>query len=146
MPTQDEVFEVADALLAEGHLPSRRKVHDRLANGGSPGPILKHLDAWREAQRYKPQLNLKDLPKGLQERSDALLKETWRLAQEEAALGWHLERASLEEIRQGQAEDRDHLLGLFEESEARAQGLAAQLAMAVAEADRLRAALAISED
>ena len=146
MPTQDQVFEAADALLAEGQRPSRRKVHDRLANGGSPGPILKHLDAWREAQRYKPQLDHKELPKSLKERSDTLLKETWRLAQGEAALGWQLERASLEEIRRDEAEDREHLLGLLQESEVKAQGLAAQLEMAVADAERLRAALAISQD
>lgn len=146
MPTQDEVFEAADALLAGGQRPSRRRVHERLANGGSRDVILKHLAAWREARRFKPQLELKDLPTSLQERSGALVKETWLLAQGEAALGWQRERASLEEIRRDEAEDREHLLGLFRESETKAEGLAAQLAMAVAEADRLRSALAVCED
>lgn len=144
MPTQTQVFEVADALLAEGQRPSRRKVNERLP--GSPRVILQHLDAWREARTYKPRPNLKDLPETLQTRLADFARDSWKDAQAEAARSWQLERASLEEIRRDEAEDREHLLGLLEEARTRIAGLEDQLAVAVAEAARLRDSLRTSED
>lgn len=144
MPTKEQVFEVADGLLAEGHDPSRRKITERLR--GSPRVIGKHLNAWRDERAYKLELDLKDLPERLQEQVAAFAKDAWRTAQSEAARAWHRERASLEDRRRVEAEDREHLLGQLEETQTRVAGLEAQLAVAVAEAERLRASLETSED
>lgn len=144
VPTQAQVFEVADALLAEGHRPSRRKINERLP--GSPRVILEHLDAWRNERLYKPELDLSDLPERLQEQLAAFAKNAWRTAQVQAAAAWRRERVSSEEIRRDEAEDREHLLGLLEEARTKSDGLEAQLAMAEAEAERLRASLETSED
>lgn len=146
MPTQDEVFRAADALLAEQQRPSWRKVKERLPRGGSPRVILLHLDAWRKARSYKPESDLSNLPNRLQERLAAFAVDAWRTAQADAAATWEQERTSLAEIRRDEAEDREHLLGLLEEAQTRATGLEVQLAAAMAEVERLRGALETSED
>ena len=72
--------------------------------------------------------------------------KTWKAAQFDAADGWQRERVDLEGIRRDEAEDREHLLGQLEQAQARIAGLEAQLAMAVAEDERLRATLVGVED
>ncbi|MFY9290021.1 MAG: DNA-binding protein [Methylorubrum rhodinum] len=143
MPTKTQVFEVADALLAEGHQPSRRKVNERLP--GSPRVILQHLDAWRDERAYRLELDLKDLPERLQEQVATFAKDAWRTAQTNAAAAWQRERSSREQVRRDEAEDREHLLGLLEAAETRVAGLSAQLATVAEEAARLRSALGRTE-
>lgn len=56
MPSEATVFIVADAMSAKGERPSLRTVLERLATGGSPREVCKHLRAWRKERGYDQRL------------------------------------------------------------------------------------------
>lgn len=144
MPTREQVFEAADKILAEGKQPSRRLIKDRLA--GSPRVISAHLKSWRQERAFPAVPGQGDVPEKLQEKFALMGVELWRTAQLDAAEAWQQEREKIEAIRQAEAEDQENLLGLFEGAQATIAGLEARLAVANAEVERLRAALATSQD
>ncbi|KQP85489.1 hypothetical protein ASF60_05160 [Methylobacterium sp. Leaf113] len=139
MPDRDEVFKAADKLRSEGKDPSYRLVRDLLPNGGSPGPILRLLDEWKEARRYHPKLEVKDVPNALMEHLATYGKAAWKMAQERALIELRREREGYEEIRRLDLLDRETLLGLLD-------GTRALLETAEDDIDALKARLEKAED
>ena len=141
MPHEYEVFIVADALLAAGERPSLRKVRDKLAKGGSPREVCKHLRAWRKKRGYDPKLEPTDMSKGMKEAGQALAMDLWKLAKREATQAFAREREAAAAIAAEEKQDREHLLGMIEHLQAENAALAAQAKAAEDEACRVQARL-----
>ena len=146
MPTELSVFSVADAMLARGEKPSLRKVRERLANGGSPREVCKHLRAWRKKRGYDPKLEPTDMSKDMKVAGQALATDLWKLAKREATLAFSREREAFTATRTADTEDREHLLGLVERLQAENAALVARAAATETEGERLRTRLAKVEN
>ena len=144
MPTQEQVFEAADKILAQGKDPSRRPIMKKL--GGSPRNIDAHLKAWRQERAFPTVPRQGDVPEKIRKKLVLMGIELWRTAQLDAAEAWQQEREKIEAIRKAESEDQENLLGLFEGAQASIADLKARLADTIAEVERLRAALAVSQD
>ncbi|UYW24778.1 DNA-binding protein [Methylorubrum extorquens] len=141
MPSELSVFVVADAMLARGEKPSLRKVRDRLANGGSPREVCKHLRAWRKKRGYDPKLEPTDLSKDMKAAGQTLAMDLRKLAKREATLAFSREREAAAAIRTADTEDREHLLGMVEKLQAENAALLASAMAAEAEGERIQARL-----
>ncbi|MCJ2046372.1 DNA-binding protein [Methylobacterium sp. J-078] len=146
MPTELSVFMVADAMLARGEKPSLRKVRERLATGGSPREVCKHLRAWRKKRGYDPKLEPTDMSKGMKAAAQALGMDLWKMAKREATQTFSREREQAKADQAGEKEDREHLLGMIETLQAENAALKAKGAAADQDGERLQARLAKVEN
>jgi len=141
MPTKDEVFLVADQMLAAGEEPTLRTVTRRLNDGGSPRDVCPLLRKWRDTRGHNPKLDVKDLSAELREHLSAFGKAAYRIAQRDAARRWVQDRHEADAIRQAEAKDLEHLLGLIDGAASEKAALLARAEAAEAEAARVTARL-----
>lgn len=146
MPSELSVFMVADAMLARGEKPSLRKVRERLATGGSPREVCKHLRAWRKKRGYDPKLEPTDMSKGMKAAAQALGMDLWKMAKREATQTFSREREQAKADQAGEKEDREHLLGMIETLQAENDALKAKGVAADHDGERLQARLAKVEN
>lgn len=146
MPSETAVFDIADAMLAKGERPSLRKVRDRLATGGSPREVCKHLRAWRKKRGYDPKLEPNDLSKEMKASVQVLAMDIWKRAKREATQTFVRERQAAEVLRTADTEDREHLLGMVESLQSENAALIARADAAETEGERLRTRLAKVEN
>lgn len=137
MPTKNEVFLIADRMLADGEEPTLRTVTRRLANGGSPRDVCPLLRSWRSTRGHNPRLDVKDLSAELRASLNAFGKAAYRIAQKDAAKRWVQDRAENDAIRQAEAKDLEYLLGLIDVAEGGKASLLARAEAAEAEAARV---------
>ncbi|MCI9878870.1 MULTISPECIES: DNA-binding protein [Methylobacterium] len=146
MPSELSVFMVADAMLARGEKPSLRKVRERLATGGSPREVCKHLRAWRKKRGYDPKLEPTDMSKDMKAAAQALGMDLWKMAKREATQTFSREREQAKADQSGEKEDREHLLGMIETLQVENAALKAKGAAADQDGERLQARLAKVEN
>ena len=146
MPSELSVFMVADAMLARGEKPSLRKVRERLATGGSPREVCKHLRAWRRKRGYDPKMEPTDMSKDMKAAAQALGMDLWKMAKREATRTFSREREQAKADQAGEKEDREHLLGIIETLQAENAALKAKGAAADQDGERLHARLAKVEN
>lgn len=81
----EEVFRVADELVATGRQVTALVILDALG-GGSLRTIYKHLTEWERQRKEAPAVAASsDVPEAIQSRFAAALADTWRLVAAEAA-------------------------------------------------------------
>ncbi|MFD6321050.1 DNA-binding protein [Methylorubrum thiocyanatum] len=97
MADQDEIYRVADLLLAEGRTVSQASVRDRLKDGGSYrdiAPILRH---WKVDRNYRSRPGREDLPASVVRLLDAFAVEAWKAARLDAHASLENDRAKMSE-------------------------------------------------
>ncbi len=123
-------------MLARGERPSLRKVREKLATGGSPREVCKHLRAWRKKRGYDPKVEPTDIPKEIENAAQALAVDIWKHAKREATQKFSRERADAAAKDIADAEDREHLLGTIETLQADNTTLVEMIEAAKAETSR----------
>ncbi len=81
-----EIFEVADAIAAEGGTPSIRAVRKRLRRKGSYSDIGPMLSEWYAERNFRPRPTAADLPERLAGSLASLAAEVWRDGHREGLL------------------------------------------------------------
>ena len=72
-----ELFEIADAIVAEGQIPSTRAVRQRLRRKGSYSDIGPILSEWHAERNFRPRPTADDLPGRLAGSLTSLAAEIW---------------------------------------------------------------------
>jgi uncharacterized protein (DUF3084 family) len=82
--TQEQVFEVADAMASEGKEVTALALLSKLG-GASLTTIYKHLFAWKEARKQEPPAATTTIPDSVQSVFSTALGRVWSVAAAEAA-------------------------------------------------------------
>lgn len=132
MPTQQEVWTVADKIRAKPARVSIRSVRAGLYRGGSMREVGQHLRTWKAERSYLPGVELSNLPERLQNEMTSFATRLWEAAMAEATSRFEVDRKRYEEKLAVERELLDEALGFADMLEARALAAereAARLAM-----------------
>ncbi|SFG57940.1 DNA-binding protein [Methylobacterium gossipiicola] len=157
MPTQDQVWNAADIVMARDEEPVR--VATVLAElrrptppgepppvGGTERTVAPHLKTWKVARDYAPRPRVERLPERLQDDHAKFVRAVWAAATEEADARMEDERRTL--AAETRANDALRVEAMVETDAARAEaaGLRAEAETLRAEAETLRAENATLRD
>lgn len=120
MPTQHEVWTVADKIRAKPARVSIRSVRAGLPRGGSMREVGQHLRSWKSERSYLPGVELSNLPKKLQNEMTSFATKLWEAAMVEATSRFEADRQRYEEKLAVERELLDEALGFADLFEARA--------------------------
>ena len=95
MVDRAELFDVADAIAAEGRVPSQRLIRERLSKKGSFSDIGPFFVAWCTERNFRPRPTKDDLPKHLGEKLRAIAAEIWADGLREGSIAARNERDDL---------------------------------------------------
>ena len=95
MVDEAEFFEVADALVEEGRVPSQRAIRERLSRRGSFSDVGPLFAKWTALRNYRPRPTKDDLPRHLADRLAAVAAEIWADGLRQGARAGKNERALL---------------------------------------------------
>jgi hypothetical protein len=127
--TREQVFEAADALVREGQNPTVVSVRTRLG-GGSPNTITPFLGEWKALHEHKQAASVPAPPEAV----EAVLRQVWGTAWQEAKGQLEGEREALAAARKEIEKERAAMLGEIER-------LDTELTAALEEVGKGRAAL-----
>jgi chromosome segregation ATPase len=128
MVTKEQVFAAADELQSAGQKPTLEAIRQRL--GGSYTTLAPLLREWKAAQAVANAPSTSEpVPESVVSRMEEAAREVWKAALDLAASRLQAERAALETERTALESERDEAVAL-------ADGLAADLDAARAEAKR----------
>ena len=103
--TREQVFETADALVREGASPTVVSVRTRMG-GGSPNTITPLLAEWRALQDTARAQSLPAIPEPV----EAVMRQVWGVAWQEAQGQLSGERQALEGARKALEQERGEML------------------------------------
>lgn len=116
MVDKAELFRIADEILAEGRVPSQRRIRDRLSRGGSFSDVGPAFVEWSVLRNFRPRPTKDALPARLRDRLATVAAEIWRDGLREGAAAGRDERDLL-------LAERDALRLALAEAAARADAL-----------------------
>lgn len=134
MPTQHEVWTVADRIRAKPARVSIRSVRAALTRGGSMREVGLHLRSWKTERRYLPGVELSSLPLRLQNEMTSFATKLWEAAMIEATSRFEADRKRYEEKLAVERELVDEALGFADMLEARALAAEREAARSASEA------------
>jgi hypothetical protein len=103
--TREQVFETADALVREGQNPTVVSVRTRIG-GGSPNTITPFLGEWKALHEHKQAASVPAPPEPV----EAVLRQVWGTAWQEAQAQLEGEREALSSARKEIAKEREAML------------------------------------
>lgn len=104
--TREQVFETADALVREGQNPTVVAVRTRLG-GGSPNTITPLLAEWKALHEHTQAASVPAPPEPV----EAVLRQVWGTAWQEAQSQLEGEREALSQARKEIEKEREAMLG-----------------------------------
>ena len=139
MPTDSQVWTVADSLREKPERVSLRTVRAALRYGGSFRDIGPRLASWKAQRTYKPGIELSSLPDHLQTELSRAASSLWEAAMQEATriLAREREQASL--VATADRELRDEALAAADVLAAQVDGLKAEIVRLNSELEQARA-------
>lgn len=127
--TQEQVFALADQLVAAGEKPTMTRVREMIG-GGSYSTIKTYLDVWKQERQLPAPVS--DLPPELTAKGEELLRSVWQIAMSHAEAQIAQVRAEAQrqvaETRADVQQLEAALMGQEHEQAAQAQQLAEQVA------------------
>lgn len=138
MPTEQQIWSIADRLREKPERVSLRSVRAALPRGGSFRDIGPHLASWKAKRTYNPGIELSSLPEHMQTELSRAAASLWEAAMREATRQLSQERAEMAAAAAADRELRDEALGT-------ADILSSQVESLKSEVDRLRAELGLAK-
>jgi hypothetical protein len=138
MPTQHQVWSVADSLRDKPERVSLRTVRAALPRGGSYRDIGPHLATWKAQRSYQPRIELAVLPEHMQTEMARAAANLWEAAMQQATRLLNAEREQLSAVAAVDRELRDDALATADVLSAQVESLKVEISRLTNELEQSR--------